>query len=48
MKTLLKMIISIQLLMMSSWALAQIPETQYSRGISDITGGVDASETVAI
>jgi len=42
------MIISIQLLMMSSWALSQIPETQYSQGISYITGGVGEGETVAI
>jgi len=48
MKTLFKMIISIQLLMMSSWALSQIPETQYSQGISYITGGVGEGETVAI
>ncbi len=33
---------------MSSWALAQIPETQYSQGISYITGGVGEGETVAI
>ena len=48
MKILLKIIISIQLLMMSSWVLAQIPETQYSRGISYITGGVGEGETIAI
>ena len=48
MKTLLKMIISVQLLMMSSWALSQIPETQHSQGISYITGGVGEGETVAI
>ena len=48
MKTLLKIILSIQLLMMSSLALSQIPETQYSQGISYITGGVGESETVAI
>ena len=48
MKTLLKIIISIQLLMMSSWALSQIPETQHSQGISYITGGVGEGETVAI
>ena len=48
MKTLLKMIISIQLLMMSSWAFSQIPETQHSQGISYITGGVGEGETVAI
>ena len=48
MKTLLKIIISIQLLTMSSWALSQIPETQHSQGISYITGGVGEGETVAI
>lgn len=48
MKTLLKMIISVQLLMMSSWALSQIPETQHSQEISYITGGVGEGETVAI
>ncbi len=48
MKTLLKIIISIQLILMSSWALAQIPETQYSQGISYITGGVGEGETIAI
>ena len=48
MKTLLKLIISAHLVLMSSWALAQIPETQYSKGISYITGGVGEGETVAI
>lgn len=48
MKTLLKIIISTQLLLMSSWVLAQIPETQHSRGISYITGGVGEGETIAI
>jgi hypothetical protein len=48
MKTTLKIIISIQLLMMSSWALSQIPETQHSQGIAYITGGVGEGETVAI
>ena len=48
MKTLLKIILSIQLLAMSSWALSQIPETQHSQGISYITGGVGEGETVAI
>ena len=33
---------------MSSWVLAQIPETQHSRGISYITGGVGEGETIAI
>ncbi|MBU3540047.1 carboxypeptidase-like regulatory domain-containing protein [Polynucleobacter sp. UB-Tiil-W10] len=48
MKTLLKLIISAHLVLMSSWALAQIPETQYSQGISYITGGVGEGETVAV
>lgn len=48
MKTLLKIIISAHLILMGSWALAQIPETQYSQGISYITGGVGEGETVAI
>ena len=48
MKTLLKMFLSVQLLMMSSWALSQIPETQHSQGISYITGGVGEGETIAI
>ena len=48
MKTLLKIILSIQLLIASSWVLAQIPETQYSQGISYITGGVGEGETNAI
>jgi hypothetical protein len=48
MKTLIKIIFSIQMTMMSSWALAQIPGTQYSQGISYITGGVGEGETSAI
>ena len=48
MKTLLKIIISAQLILMSSWSLAQIPETKYSEGISYITGGVGEGETTAI
>lgn len=48
MKTLLKIIISAHLILMTSWALAQIPDTQYSQGISYITGGVGEGETVAI
>jgi len=48
MKTLLKIVLSIQLLMMSSWALSQIPETQHSQGISYITGGVGEGEAIAI
>ncbi len=42
------MFLSVQLLMMSSWALSQIPETQHSQGISYITGGVGEGETIAI
>ena len=48
MKTLLKIILSAHLVLMSSWSLAQIPETQYSQGISYITGGVGEGETLAI
>jgi hypothetical protein len=48
MKTLLKIILSAQLVLMSSLSLAQIPETQYSQGISFITGGVGEGEAVAI
>ena len=48
MKTLVKIILSAHLVLMSSWSLAQIPETQYSQGISYITGGVGEGETVAI
>ena len=48
MKTLLKIILSTQLVFISSLSLAQIPETQYSQGISYITGGVGEGETVAI
>lgn len=48
MKTLLKIIISAQLLLISCWSLAQIPDTQYSEGISYITGGVGESESTAI
>ena len=48
MKTLLKIILSTQLVLISSLSLAQIPETQYSQGISYITGGVGEGETVAI
>lgn len=48
MKTLLKIIISAQLILMSSWSLAQIPETKYSEGVSYITGGVGEGETTAI
>jgi hypothetical protein len=48
MKTLLKIILSAHLVLMSSLSLAQIPETQYSQGISYITGGVGEGETAAI
>jgi len=48
MKTLLKIILSAHLVLISSVSLAQIPETQYSQGISYITGGVGEGETVAI
>ena len=48
MKTLLKIILSTHLVLMSTLSLAQIPETQYSQGISYITGGVGEGETVAI
>ena len=48
MKTLLKIIISVQLLLLGSFALAQIPDTKYSQGISYITGGVGQNETDAI
>jgi hypothetical protein len=48
MKTLLKIIISVHLILLSSLALAQIPETQYSQGISFITGGVGEGETTSI
>ncbi len=48
MKTLLKIILSAQLVLISSLSLAQIPETQYSQGISYITGGVGEGETLAI
>ncbi|MBU3615985.1 carboxypeptidase regulatory-like domain-containing protein [Polynucleobacter sp. JS-Polo-80-F4] len=48
MKALLKIIISTHLILMSAWALAQIPETQQSQGVSYITGGVGEGETVAI
>ena len=48
MKTLLKILIATQLMLLSSLSLAQIPETQHSQGISYITGGVGEGETVAI
>ena len=48
MKTLLKIILLAQLTFLSSWSLAQIPDTQYSGGISYITGGVGEGEATAI
>ena len=48
MKTLFKIIISAQLLLLGSLAFAQIPDTKYSQGISYITGGVGQNETDAI
>lgn len=48
MKTLLKIILSAHMVLMSFLSLAQIPDTQYSQGISFITGGVGEGETVAI
>lgn len=48
MKTLLKIILSAHLALISSLSLAQIPETQYSQGISYITGGVGEGETLSI
>ena len=48
MKTLLKIILSAHLALISSLSLAQSPETQYSQGMSYITGGVGEGETVAI
>jgi hypothetical protein len=48
MKTLLKIVISAQLLLLGSFTLAQIPDTKYSQGIAYITGGVGQSEADAI
>jgi hypothetical protein len=48
MKTLLKHTFSFYLLVLSPFVLAQIPDTQYSQGISYITGGVGEGEAVAI
>ncbi len=48
MKTLLKILLATQLIFLSPWSLAQIPETQHSQGISYITGGVGEGEAVAI
>lgn len=48
MKTLLKIIVSVQFILMSCLSVAQIPDTQYSQGISYISGGVGDSEADAI
>lgn len=48
MKTLFKFIFIAQLLILSSFSAAQIPDTQYSQGIPYITGGVGEGETQAI
>ena len=48
MKTLLKHTFSFYLLVLSPFVLAQIPDTQYSQGISYMTGGVGEGEAGAI
>jgi len=48
MKTLLKIALSAHIILLSALALAQIPETLHSEGISYITGGVGEGETAAI
>ena len=48
MKTLFKLIFIAQLLALGSLSIAQIPDTQYSQGISYITGGVGEDEARAI
>ncbi len=48
MKTLLKHIFLLYLLVLSPFAFAQIPDTQHSQGISYISGGVGEEETLAI
>ena len=48
MKTLFKFIFIAQLFVFGSISVAQIPDTQYSQGISYITGGVGEDETQAI
>jgi len=48
MKTLLQIIIPVQLLLSGSLVCAQIPDTQYSQGLSYITGGIGEGEIVAI
>jgi hypothetical protein len=48
MKPLFRFIFIAQLLTFSALGVAQIPDTQYSQGISYITGGVGEGETQAI
>lgn len=48
MKILLKILLSVNLVLLGSLSLAQIPETQYSQGIAYITGGVGEDEAVAV
>ena len=48
MKTLLKIIFTVQIIAMGSWVLAQVPDTQHSQGIAYISGGVGQDETTAI
>ena len=48
MKTLLKIALSAHIILLSALALAQIPETLHSEGISYVTGGVGEGETAAI
>ena len=48
MKTLLKIIFTVQMIAMGSWVLAQVPDTQRSQGIAYISGGVGQDETTAI
>ncbi len=48
MKTLIRFILTTQLLVISSFGFAQIPETQRSEGIPYISGGVGEGETAAI
>jgi len=48
MKTLFRFIFIAQWLALSSLCIAQIPDTQYSQGVSYITGGVGEGETQAI
>ncbi len=48
MKTLIRFILTTQLLVISSFGFAQISETQRSEGIPYISGGVGEGETAAI